>query len=307
MRACRRARAAALRALTLVAAVACAALVAGDAVAGDPPQAGDAAAAARLLPLRARPSWSSIPRATIPATPSHDGAPSALAATEQVAGFSVENNGTAGSPRVRAFVDTTPARRSCLAGDVDFSIVADPTLRDRSTLAHMRLGVVTALRAERLVVDGKAASLEITDLWVDPRSRGIRVIQSVRLPLGVLARGPGGADVYAYRDAGDQLWVVVPMSGNATGVDGDGERVFSACGHARLSAGQSGAQVAVSGNGQVHTRSTVPGQPPMAQGLRDLLITITASRSSRDREPVVSVVMALTPERTPVDILGTRR
>jgi hypothetical protein len=223
-----------------------------------------------------------------------------------VAGFSVENNGTAGSPRVRAFVETTPARRSCLAGDVDFSIDADPTLRGGSPLAHLRLGVVTALRAERLVIEGQGASLEITDLWVDPRSSGIRIIKSERLALGVLARGPRGADVYGYRDAGDRLWVVLPMSGHVTGVDGEGERVFASCGHARLSAEQSGAQVAVTATPEARVRSTPPGEPT-AQDARDMLITITASRSSRDREPVVSVVMALTPQRTAVDVLGVRR
>jgi hypothetical protein len=304
MRAHRHARPFALRTLALAGAVTGAALVAGDAVAGDPARESQASSAdARALPLRARPTWSSIPRASIPAPPSHAGAPSALAATEQVSGFSVENNGTANSPRVRAFVETTPARRSCLAGDVDYGTAADPTLHDRTTVAHMRLGVVTALRAERLLVEGQSASLEITDLWIDPRSRGLRIIKSERLPLGVLARGPGGADVYAYRDASDQLWAVVPSSTNASGVDSEGERSFAACGHVRLSAGQSGAQVALSWNAP----PAKVDPPSAARFPRELLVTITTSRSSRDHQPVVSVVMALTPEPMALDVLGSRR
>ncbi|MEJ7734079.1 MAG: hypothetical protein WKG00_33405 [Polyangiaceae bacterium] len=304
MRAHRYAPPVALRTLALLAAVTGAALVAGDAVAGEPaPPSHASSADARALPLRARPTWASIPRASIPAPPSHDGAPSALASTEQVSGFSVENNGTAGSPRVRAFVETTPARRSCLANDVDYATSADPTLRDRTTVAHMRLGVVTALRAERLVVEGKSASLEITDLWIDPRSRGLRIIQSERLPLAVLARGPGGADVYGYRDASDQLWAVVPMSTRATAVDSDGEQSLGDCGHARLSAGQSGAQVALGWNEPPPKADT----PPEARFPRQLLVTVTASRSSRDRQPVVSVVMALTPERTALEVLAPSR
>jgi len=302
MRAHRHARPLALRTLALVAAVTGAALVTADAIAGDPARPSPTASAgARALPVRTRPTWASIPRASIPALPSHDGAPSALASTEQVSGFSIENNGTANSPRVRAFVETTPARRSCLAGDVEYSTSADPTLHERTTVAHMRLGVVTALRAERLLVVGQSASLEITDLWIDPRSRGLRIIKTERLPLAVLARGPNGTDVYAYRDAADQLWAVVPTNTNASGVDSEGERTFAACGHARLSAGQSGAQVAL------NEPPAKVDNPSEARFPRELLVTITASRSSRDREPVVSVVMALTPERRAVDVLDSRR
>ncbi len=59
---------------------------------------------------------------------------------------------------------------------------------------------VIAVHSERIVENGSSVSLESVDAWVDPATRGAKLISKSSLPLK-LVRGPGfGIKVYAGRD-----------------------------------------------------------------------------------------------------------
>jgi hypothetical protein len=61
-------------------------------------------------------------------------------------------------------------------------------------------GSVVAIHAERVVEDGGFVRLESTDAWLDPTTRGTRLIGKTSLPLRLVASEPGGFDVLAGRD-----------------------------------------------------------------------------------------------------------
>jgi hypothetical protein len=59
---------------------------------------------------------------------------------------------------------------------------------------------VAAAHGERVVEDGGAVRLEMTDVWVDGATRGMRLIGSATIPLRRVQTLPGGFEVYVGRD-----------------------------------------------------------------------------------------------------------
>jgi len=86
---------------------------------------------------------------------------------------------------------------------------AQPTMQGRQFSYGSMSGGVEAVHAEKLVrgAPGKA-TLEMTDAWVDPDTRGVRLIRSATLPLVRVATGPSGIEVYAGRDDEEAQFVV---------------------------------------------------------------------------------------------------
>ncbi|MCW5831420.1 MAG: hypothetical protein KIS78_03050 [Labilithrix sp.] len=59
---------------------------------------------------------------------------------------------------------------------------------------------VTAIHSERLVEQGGSVTLESVDAWVDPATRGARLISKASLPLKLVREPAFGMKVYAGRD-----------------------------------------------------------------------------------------------------------
>ncbi len=187
-------------------------------------------------------------------------------------------------------------------------------------------GAVHPMHAERLSVDGRGhATLATTDVWLDARTRGVKLIGRGSLPLQRVFVGPNGLEVYAARD-GAGLQVVVraatsPIEGTAAaarvaselgnlsvvlpgGTSGGGD-----CGHARFELRPK------PGEGQMATLQSVALLPPLAgeeamapageapsadtlaamrleaMRRRPFQLSVSATESSSDDSPVLSVAV----------------
>jgi hypothetical protein len=118
---------------------------------------------------------------------------------------------------------------------------------------------VAAVHVERLVDQNGTVALESIDAWVDPSTRGARLIGRSTLPLKLVGSAIGGVKVYAARDrsdAGERVQFVVArdmqtFSGHMAtmmALRQDGRSSHgSGCGHLRVSvaAGENGGESAV--------------------------------------------------------------
>jgi hypothetical protein len=180
------------------------------------------------------------------------------------------------------------------------------------TIAHRPLRVA-AVHLEKLVRDdGGGASLEYRDAWVDPVTMGSRLITSGALHLARVATGPTGLVVYAARDKDVVHFVVEPgASPSDEPTLRNVVRQVSAqlpqplnfgnsdCGFLRatLPAASDSAEMATVTTTAI-TGVTIP--PPRTDGSnerprtarrRTLLVHASATRSSVDPEPVLSVAL----------------
>jgi hypothetical protein len=197
-------------------------------------------------------------------------------------------------------------------------------VRSRRRARSSRGGDVHAVHSERFVdgTDGHA-SLEIADAWFDARTRGVRLIGRSTLPLLRVFTGPNGVDLYAARD-GEALEVVLHVperpSDDAALADALRARLRnlfvtlpghstgnSDCGHLRVTLR------APSGAGEMATLQSTAFLPPVdgdsgevpdreseeargsrlfqAMRQRPYQLTVSATTSSVDRSPVVSIAL----------------
>jgi hypothetical protein len=170
------------------------------------------------------------------------------------------------------------------------------------------------IHAERLVRNGEQVALEVTDLAFDPNTLGMRLIDRATLPLGLVAHGPFGSDIYAVRDGTLVHFVASPPTVGAPFpappvwqevaiAEPDGSVVNAeGCQHTRitLSAQVVGAQTAMLQGAITFPRPAdppkeetddqeKPSDTPEQGRARTLRSYLTVSRSSADPEPVVSV------------------
>jgi hypothetical protein len=166
---------------------------------------------------------------------------------------------------------------------------------------------VQPVHLERLVEAGGAVTLEYVDAWVDVATLGSRGIGKGALPLVRVAAGPAGAAVFAARDGEERVEFVVRVdpataTGTApfvrnqmrslTGAVAPFGFLSSDCGFLRLPLRSS------RGSGETATVSSrvmlppLPTTPPGTVRLRPLLFHLSASQSTADREPVLSVAPA---------------
>jgi hypothetical protein len=249
-----------------------------------------------LTPARARPAWSTLPVGAIPKPPSHDAALQQISKGESVAGLRVSREDGHPAHRVRAQVATE--NDGCLAGDVDLDLHRDPLARSSDSTVFLRLGVVTAVRSERLVrsADG-AATLRIADVWVDPRTTGAKIAAETEIPLATLARGPAGAIVYGYRTEGGDLSMVVPTPNapasphsGASGRTHEGETVFARCGHIRVAVGgASGGSAAAAVPMELPAGARGEGSPA---AMGELSVRASVAKLTRDPAPLISVMLS---------------
>jgi hypothetical protein len=177
---------------------------------------------------------------------------------------------------------------------------------------------VRAIHSETLVAEAEGrASLRIVDAWVDPRTRGARLIGRSTLPLARIYAGPNGLELYAARD-GSNVQIVVRTAGNADGsvlstlaraersltmVLPDGNVAGTDCGHVRVMLKPSPgiAQMVTLQSVAFLHRTVTPGAPvvdePKAETpdqvrRRPFQLAVSASQSTTDPRPVLSVAAA---------------
>jgi hypothetical protein len=185
---------------------------------------------------------------------------------------------------------------------------------------------VRPVHSERFVDGpGDRASLETTDVWLDARSRGVRLIGRTRLPLARVYAGPNDLRVYAARD-GANLVVVVRAPRSPIDAPGMGARFASELGSlgAILPAGTSGSSDCghlrfvlhpKPGQGEMATLQSIAllppldgdgvvipdGEEPSPESLAEMRLTamrrrafqlsVSASQTTSDADPVLSVAV----------------
>ncbi len=170
---------------------------------------------------------------------------------------------------------------------------------------------VTALHSERVVtVDATRASLEWVDAWVDPTTRGARLIAKGTLALRVVRNLPGGGLVFAGRDA-ERVHVVVVESATKKQSFGGREQLLSVSSHGATSASgchhlRIGLHVEKgnSDTATLFTTAQLPSLPDAAPRaplngkpsnnlttirVRPVAIAASVSWATRDAEPVVAI------------------
>jgi hypothetical protein len=182
-------------------------------------------------------------------------------------------------------------------------------------------GEVVGARMEQIVVDPQTdkARLEMTDVFLDPRTLGVRGGNKAQIDLATVARGPGLARVYAFREAGGAIGVLVPTGARGTFRDTKGALGASTCGHVRLTfapESPNAASVIASldvpepklaadpfargkpppPSANAMAAAVAAGNEPKAVKLaRVFQISVSVTRTSRDPEPLLAVSIGLPP------------
>ncbi len=168
---------------------------------------------------------------------------------------------------------------------------------------------VTALHSERVVpVDATHATLEWIDAWVDPTTRGSRLIAKGSLPLRVIRELPGGGQILAGRDA-ERVHVVVMESPTKKQSFGGRDQLIavtprgmtgaSGCHHVRvgLRAEKGTADtVTIFTNAQLPDLEDAAARAPLGAKtsfatlrVRPVAVAASVTWASRDAEPVVAI------------------
>jgi hypothetical protein len=176
-----------------------------------------------------------------------------------------------------------------------------------------RSGVV-AVHSERFVEHDGSASIESVDAWVDPDTRGVRLIGKATLPLVPVATIGFGLRVFAGRDerpTGKKLvqFVLIPPKSAARAMrqtpvwatQGDGDVVHGGCGHLRVGLPVEeldGEHAVFRAEVQLPNAEKSAASAPKAKEesprpdeirVRPLAVQVSISKTTRDKEPVVSV------------------
>jgi len=171
------------------------------------------------------------------------------------------------------------------------------------------------MRIERFVPRGEnEAALEIVDAWLDLGTVGVREASKTRVPLTSLAKGPGGYEIFGFRKD-NTLHVVLPSQERLAYVDERGSLGITCCGHVRLTLEtdrNASAMIVAAGRVQIPQRSSpIVARPIMARpidnlpvpqvnsdmglstpfDLRGIQLSVSASRTKRDQDPLLSVTI----------------
>jgi hypothetical protein len=168
---------------------------------------------------------------------------------------------------------------------------------------------VQALHSERVAaVDDMHATLEWADAWVDPSTRGVRLIGKGSLPLRLVSGLPGGAQVWAARD-GEHVHVVLSEGASKKqsfgGIDqlmaftARGMSHASGCHHIRVGLhAEKGSADTASIRAAIQlpplddaaARGPLKGKGQMTTvRVRPISVNASVTWTSRDKEPVIAI------------------
>ena len=206
-------------------------------------------------------TFASLPTGTVPLPPKTK-VPSTIPGSEKLAGFViVGRKGQAdfvtlvSSAKMAKQVNEGFREDSSLAGEACFTENEQGRRDDDSERAwrpdlQPMMGMVTssrggqrptvtAVHSERIAEEGAKASLEVVDAWVDPVTRGVRLIARSSVPLTLVSTLLGGTKLYAARDSQNvHVILVTPKVRRTSGRGGlfaiaDNAVFSSSCDHIR--------------------------------------------------------------------------
>lgn len=207
-------------------------------------------------------TFASLPTGTVPLPPKAR-VPSTIPGGEKVAGFLVSaRKGQAdfvtlvSSAKMAKQMnegfreDTSLVGEACFTEDQQGLRRGDETERAWRPDLQPMLGMstssrggqrptVTAVHSERIAEEGGKTSLEVIDAWVDPVTRGVRLIARSSVPLELVSTVLGGTKLYAARDAQSvHVILVTPNVRRSSGRGGlfaiaDNAVFSSSCDHIR--------------------------------------------------------------------------
>ncbi|UQA59122.1 hypothetical protein [Polyangium aurulentum] len=269
-----------------------------------------AAFAPSLAGASSVPSYASLPEASLPDMLHPKDAPESITRSEGPALIHSE----------RAFSShTSHLMVTALEGRcVTLGAVPPGAVPSGAETAHFRgdHGSVP-IRLEQLVTnDAGAASLEIDDGWLDLKTENVRIETTTRVPLARLAKGPTDEiAVYGFRSGG-KLHVVLPSKRSLAYVDEGGGVGHAVCGHARLTldpSSKGGSMILAAGRAILPDKLVAPRPTSKPQQMlhaqlqqrstgerqRGFQVSVSTSRASRDKEPLLSVSVTWTEEEPP--------
>lgn len=213
-------------------------------------------------------AFSALPSGVI-APPPKAKPPASIAANEKVAGFFMAGRKGRGdyltiAPTAKIAKQLNDGSRddSALAGEACFtedrpgsslrrSLGGDepeprawrndlqPMLTMNTSVQQGQRPPVAAVHSERIAEDGAKVTLEVVDAWVDPSTRGARLIARSSVPLALVSTLLGGTKVYAAREGQSvHVILVTPKVARSSGQGGlfaiaDNNVTSSACDHIR--------------------------------------------------------------------------
>jgi hypothetical protein len=171
-----------------------------------------------------------------------------------------------------------------------------------------RSGIV-AVHSERFVEQGGRASIESVDAWVDPDTRGVRLLGKASLPLVAVGTTGFGVRVFAGRDERPngkklvQFVLVAPKPASRMvrqtpvwAMGSDGDVVHGGCGHLRVGLpveDLDGEHAVFRAEVQLPNASAMKAKDEATKSdevrVRPLSVQVSVSKTTRDKEPVVSV------------------
>jgi hypothetical protein len=157
-----------------------------------------------------------------------------------------------------------------------------------------------AVHAERVVEANGGASLESTDVWVDPETKGVRLIGKTSTPLRLVGAVPSGPRVWAMRVGDDRLELVITQDPqmiargeSLIAISSRGQDDSSSCAHLRVDL-----KVEKGGAESVSVLAAAE-LPPLDRGdaraakseirVRPVRVHASATWTTRDAAPVVTV------------------
>lgn len=171
---------------------------------------------------------------------------------------------------------------------------------------------VTAVHSERIAEENGRVSLEVVDAWVDPNTRGVRLIGRASVPLELVSTVLGGTKVYAARD-GQSVHVILvrPNDRKRSGRDpifatADNTASTSSCDHigvtVKVEKGQAQTATVISSVELPALTTKEPTEPrPDADGptpsrpvlkevrIRPVHVQASLMWASRDKEPALTI------------------
>ena len=273
-------------------------------------------------------TFSSLPSGIVPQPPKAK-APGAIPASEKVPGFFVA--GHKGRKDYVSIVSTAKLAKqlsdgtrddSSLGGEACFTEDQPRNLRgddgenerawrnDLQPMLTMSASgqrgqprpAVTAVHSERVAEQGGRATLEVIDAWVDPVTRGVRLIARSSVPLELVSTLLGGTKLYAARESQSvHVVLVTPKAPRSSGQSGifaivDNSVVSSSCDHIRATLKtEKGQGETASFISNVELPSPEPKDPPEQPGARievrtrPVHVNASVTWPTREKAPLLTV------------------
>jgi hypothetical protein len=260
--------------------------------------------------------------------------PKSIPATEQVAGFHFSDppyyaskvKGQPTAPRyITVAADVAATKQSAPAGcmtmtnggkeargdKIDWQTSAQASISVFSTkidpmykASYERLAGIRLVKREALdLSDASHPKLSVKLAWIDPDTKGARLVEEHAIALTKIATAPGGVRIYGARSGNDVEVIVTAgdhdeIGSSITLVNADGGFGSSGCGHAKMrlhlekkgeAAMVSALEEVVIGEIKTHVAEGEDDEDAREIRVRPLRVDASLTWLSRDAQPVFSL------------------